>query len=89
MWFSCIYVCRIWGIFICEKKDDNKELIVKKVKVLEKPYQQGDIEWYVMECENGERIKLRSFQANNVIITIGDVGIVSYRGKTVQSFQRK
>ena len=68
---------------------DKKEVITRKVKVIEKPIQQGNIEWYVVECENGERLKLRSFQANHIMITVGDVGTVSYRGQTIQDFKRQ
>ena len=53
--------------YFVKKQDDNKELVTQMVKVLEKPVQQGNIEWYVVECENKERIKLRSFQADKVI----------------------
>lgn len=72
-----------------KNKDKNKELISKKVTVLEKPIQQGNIEWYVMECQNGDRIKLRSFQGNSLFISVGDKGIVSYRGQTIESFKRQ
>ena len=60
--------------------EKNKKLISQKVTVLEKPVQQRNVEWYVMECENGDRIKLRSFQGNIFFISVGDKGIVSYRG---------
>ena len=57
----------VWIFYVVVKKqDDNKELITRKVKILEKPVQQGNIEWYVVECENGERLKLRSFQGNKL-----------------------
>lgn len=80
----------VWIFYVVVKKqDDNKELITRKVKILEKPVQQGNIEWYVVECENGERLKLRSFQGNKLIVSVGDVGIIKYRGKTVQSFKRQ
>ena len=80
----------VWAFyFFVKRQDNNKELITRKVKVLEKPVQQGNVEWYVVECENGERLKLRSFQANNIIIAVGDAGILGYRGKTIQSFKRK
>ena len=72
-----------------KNKDKNKKLISQKVTVLEKPVQQGNVEWYVMECENGDRIKLRSFQGNSLFISVGDKGIVSYRGQTVESFKRQ
>ncbi len=72
-----------------QNKDKKKELISKKVTVVEKPIQQGNIEWYVMECENGERMKLRSFQGNSLFISVGDRGIVSYRGETIETFKRE
>ncbi|MBS7209290.1 MAG: hypothetical protein KH034_02545 [Lachnospiraceae bacterium] len=72
-----------------QNKDKKKELISKKVTVLEKPIQQGNIEWYVMESENGERMKLRSFQGNSLFISVGDRGIVSYRGETIETFKRE
>lgn len=49
---------------------------------------QGNIEWYIVECENGERIKLRNLQADKVIIAEGDSGLISYKGQTIQSFKR-
>ncbi len=86
---DCNYDYGMGILFFVKRQDNNKELMTRKVKVLEKPVQQGNVEWYVVECENGERLKLRSFQANNVIIAVGDVGILSYKGKTIRSFQRK
>ncbi|MGN1113240.1 MAG: hypothetical protein ACI4RP_08550 [Acutalibacteraceae bacterium] len=61
---------------------------IRKVKILEKPIQQGNVEWYVVELENGVRTKLRSLKENQIKITVGDVGTIVYRGKTIQSFQR-
>ncbi len=75
--------------FFVKKQDDNKKLEMRKVRVLEKTYQQGNLECYVVECENGDRLRLRSFQANNVMIAVGDVGIIRYKGQTIQSFERK
>lgn len=80
----------LWAIyFFVKKQDDNKELITKQVKVLEKPVQQGNIEWYVVECEDGQRLKLRSFQANSIMITVGDIGLISYKGQTIYDFKRQ
>lgn len=76
-------------VFLLKKKDNSKPLQTVKVRILEKPIQQGNIEWYVIECEDGKRLKLRSFQGNHLIIAVGDVGVISYRGKTIQSFQRE
>lgn len=62
---------------------------IKEITVLEKPVQQGNVAWYVMECENGDRIKLRSFQGNSLLIAVGDKGIVNYRGQTIETFKRQ
>ena len=40
-----------------------------------------------MEFENGERKRLRSFHGLTVLITVGDEGIIEYRGITIQSFR--
>ena len=82
----CIIFCLVY--FFVKRGDNKKELITRKVKIIEKPVQQGNVEWYVVQCDNGERLKLRSFQANQLLISVGDTGIISYRGKTIQSFQR-
>lgn len=91
--FFCVMIIIMIALFavyfFLKKQDDKKELMTRKVKILEKPIHQGNIEWYVVECENGERLKLRSFQANDIIIAVGDKGIISYKGRTIQSFQRK
>lgn len=68
-------------------KDKSKPLEKAKVKILEKPVQKGNIEWYVVEFENGERKRLRNFHATTVMITVGDEGILEYRGITIQSFR--
>ena len=41
--------------FILRTKDDSKEAIRRKVKILEKQSNVG-AEWYIVECENGERL---------------------------------
>ena len=84
-----LFIVLVVVYFWLKMKDNSKPLMSEKVKILEKPIQQANVEWYVVECENGERLKLRSFQANHIIIAVGDIGIVEYRGKTIQSFQRK
>ena len=64
------------GYFILKSKDNSKPLEKAKVK----------IEWYVVEFENGERKKLRSFHADTIFIAVGDEGILEYRGITIQAF---
>lgn len=84
-----IFLMALVAILLVKRRDNNKELVIKRVRILEKPIHQGSIEWYVVECENGERIKLRSFKANDIIIAVGDVGLISYKGQTIESFQRQ
>lgn len=83
----CITMCLL--VFFLKRKDNSKPLQTVKAKILEKPVQQGNVEWYLIECEDGRRLKLRNFQSNLLIITVGDVGVISFRGKTIQSFQRE
>ena len=46
----------VWALyFFIKNKDNSKPLHTAKVKILEKASQQGNIEWYVVEFENGER----------------------------------
>ena len=72
---------------ILRTKDDSKEAIRRKVKILEKQSNVG-AEWYIVECENGERLRLRNFQGYKVFITVGDEGILKYKGLTIKSFQK-
>lgn len=79
----------VWGIyFFSVKKDDNKELEVRTAKILEKIVQQGNIEWYFVEYDSGERVKLRNLKAYTLIITTGDIGRIYIKGNTIQEFQR-
>lgn len=87
---ALIFICiiAVAAAYMSKKADDKKKLEVKKVKIIEKLAQQGAIEWYVVETDKGERFRLRNFNADKIIIAVGDVGIAKYRGKTIVSFQR-
>ena len=87
---TCIIICLLSFIVLKTTKaaDNTKPLIKKTAKILEKKLSQGNIEWYIVETENGERMQLRNFNANKMIISAGDYGIVSYKGKTIISFDR-
>ena len=86
----CIIICLLSFIVLNTTKatHSTKPLITKNAKILEKKLSQGNIEWYIVETENGERMQLRNFNANKMIISAGDYGIVSYKGKTIISFDR-
>ncbi len=80
----------LWGIyFFIKKQDDKKPIVKRKAKILEKPVEQFNVVWYVVEFENGERKKLRSFQGNGIILAVGDKGTISFQGNTIKSFQRE
>ena len=77
------------GVYFIKRSDNNKPLVTRRVKVLEKLSSYRAIEWFVVELENGERLKLRNLDANRLILSTGDIGILKYRGKTIESFQRE
>lgn len=80
----------LWLVLIVIiKSDDKKPLNKKNVKVVEKLSQQWNIAWYMFEGENGERLQLRTFEANTLMLKVGDKGLVSYRGKTIKLFERE
>lgn len=79
-----------WGIFyFLKKSDNNKQLIVKRIKILEILPVNHLVGWYIVECEDGERLKLRSFEPNKLLVSVGDIGILGYRGQTIQTFNRE
>lgn len=79
-----------WGIFyFLKKSDNNKQLIVKRIKILEILPVNHLVGWYFVECEDGERLKLRSFEPNKLLVSVGDIGILGYRGQTIQTFNRE
>ena len=77
------------AVYFVKRMDNNKPLITRRVKILEKIYSLGEIEWYVVEFENGERLKLRNLNAYKMILSAGDVGILRYKGMTIEAFQRE
>ncbi|MCH5212677.1 MAG: hypothetical protein J1G06_06660 [Oscillospiraceae bacterium] len=74
---------------IIRNSDNGKPLNSCNVKILEKISSQGKIAWYVVEKENGVRLRLRTFHANTLFISEGDAGTITYRGKTITSFARE
>lgn len=79
------------GVMYCVGKnmDNNKALITKRVTILEKTLQQGKIEWYIVQEDNGERMKLRNLKADSLFISEGDRGVITYKGITIQNFVRE
>lgn len=80
-----------WIAYFCIRGNDKaKPLCRARVKILEK--RMGAInthEWYVVQFENGERRQMSNYHAGRLILTVGDVGIMEYRGNTVESFRRE
>lgn len=84
----CILIWLIYAIY--RNGDKGKPLNHCRVKVIEKNVVPNNLSptWYVVETENGERLRLRSFKSNNLIISKGDIGIITYQGKTITDFRR-
>lgn len=86
-----IVVCLVIWVLVDFWKDKSQPMQMIRVKIVEKPINQqlGIANWYVVECENGRRLKLRTVYNNQILIKEGDIGVISYKGKTIQSFQRE
>lgn len=75
------------AFFYLKIKDQNKPLQKVQCKVLERVSKNGNIEWYLVEFEDGSRKRLRNFHAlDKVIISPGDRGVIEVRGITIQAF---
>ena len=85
-----VVVCIVFMIWKKKSISDDKSMpvLTQKAKILEKTFSQGNIEWYNVELEDGKRIKLRNLKAKSLIITAGDIGILSYQGQTIVDFKR-
>ncbi len=71
---------------VIKNSDNNKPIIRKSVKILEKRVSTG-LEQYDVETSDGERLRLVKYD-NKIIITAGDEGTLSYKGKTIVGFNR-
>ena len=80
MFLAILVVFVVVMLFLCifvMNKDNGKELKTKRAKILEKPVQQGNIEWYVVEFENGVRGVAMNLEDSNVgVILMGDTAKV-------------
>lgn len=80
----------ILGVRAIMKNADNaKPLFTKRVKIIERRTPQGGIRFfgtYCVETDTGERFILKNFDEKRIIIKEGDQGMLSYRGKTIVSF---
>lgn len=94
---GCIVFCAIlfiigagcWIAYFCIRGNDKaKPLSRARVKILEKTVN-VHVEWYVVQFESGERRRMRNFHPGRLILTVGDIGIMEYRGITIESFRRE
>ena len=72
-----------------KKSDKNKPVFATRAKILEKITDTLFVGWYLVEFENGERLKLRTFEPRKVFFSAGDIGILRYQGITILSFQKE
>ena len=80
----------VWTIFyFINKSDNNKPVFATRAKILEKITDTLFVGWYLVEFENGERLKLRTFEPRKVFFSAGDIGILRYQGITILSFQKE
>lgn len=68
--------------------DSSQQLqpVMRTVRVLGKT-RQGNCEWYLVEFENGSRKQFKNLNPGRILMTPGDVGIMTFRGINIQSFQ--
>ena len=79
-----------WIVFYFIKNSDKtKPVITKRVKILAKLPGAHMVGWYLVECEDGERLKLRTFENHKVLFSVNDIGIIRYQGNTILSFQKE
>lgn len=76
--------------FKAVKAGDNKKVLEKKFgKVIEKTNPQStQVYWVTIDFEEGTRRKMRVFD-KNVILSIGDEGVIEYQGQTIRKMIRE
>ena len=83
-----VVVAIIALIVIFANKGKHKNIVqTAKVKVVEKLAQNGNVEWYGVEFENGARARLCYTQGATIPMNVGDVGIIRYKGEMIEMFQ--
>ncbi len=85
VFFGIIAVIALTAV---KNSDKRKKLVRVKVRVIKQTVSQGNIAWYTVETEDGERIQLRTFHDNLLLLQSNDTGIIEYRGKTIESFTK-
>ncbi len=86
---TCALLCSVLMIIIkiIKLNDKRNGLIIKKAKIIEKAAKYGPITWFIVQFESGERVRLRTFNNLGLLVTAGDVGIITFRGKTIEKIE--
>ncbi len=88
---GCVVLLLILYVtFQLVKGSDNKKALERKFgKIIEKTTQQSSyVYWVTVDFEDGTRKKMRVFD-KNLILAIGDQGIIEYQGQTIRAIIRK
>ena len=70
-------------------KDDNKPMKEESGKTLEKVHGKLNEEYFLVEFSSGERKRLQSFPAGTICATVGEKGIIRYKGDSIVGFDNK
>ncbi|MBQ8390305.1 MAG: hypothetical protein IJX52_04940 [Oscillibacter sp.] len=79
------------------KTDDSEPEVTHTGKIIEKTSDETgsrafgvtlQIDWIILEKEDGSRIRLRNVRTQEIMLSVGDVGTATVRGQTIYSFTR-
>lgn len=87
--FVIVLIVALVSINSDKNKDSDKPFMSGYGTIKEKTCSDIGIDLYIVEFENGNRLRMRIFDNKSLILTLGDYGVVGYRGNTIYSFQRK
>ena len=59
--------------YLIKRGCGQRKLITKRIKIKRKVVKSKNVEWYIAECQNGERLKLKNPRASTLLISIGDI----------------
>lgn len=74
-------------VYCCKSNKNSGPVQTGKVRVIEKLGQNGNAEWFGVEFENGARVKFYYTQGAVAPMLAGDIGIITYRGDMIETFQ--
>ena len=82
-----LLIAALVGVHKNKTEDNDKPLWTEYGTILEKTSNVG-IDWYIIELDNHQRLRLRNFNNTSLILSVGDYGKIEYRGNTICSFHR-